>query len=479
MPVHMRNLIAGNWIEASGRATFEIRDPATDEPVASVPLCGATEAVLAVDAAAEAAAGWRQRPALERSSIVRRWGDLVLAHTNELADVLTREQGKPLAEARGEIAYAASFLAGAADLAPHFGGDVIPGPAASKHIFVLRPPVGVVAAITPWNFPAAMITRKLGPALAVGCTAVVKPAEQAPLTGLALARLAGEAGVPAGVLNAITGDAAAIGRAWLGDARVRKLSFTGSTAVGRVLIRQAAEHITRLSLELGGLAPFVVFEDADLAAAVRGAMLAKFRNAGQTCICPNRFYVQRSIYEEFLGRLHHALGELRLGHGLDAGVTTGPLIDDDAVAKVRMHIADARDRGASLRKGGDFVRPSATLSGRFCTPTLLSGLTPEMAIAREETFGPVAAVGIFDDEAEAFALANASPYGLAAYAYTRDLARAMRAAEAIEAGIVGINDGGVSTAVAPFGGLKESGWGREGGRWALEAYTDVKYVSIA
>lgn len=475
---YVRNLIGGDWIEALDGATHEVRDPATDALVASVPRCGAAEAGLAVDAAAQAAGAWRDRPALERAAIVRRWGELVLAHTDELAEVLTREEGKPLAEARGEIAYAASFLTGAADLAPHFHGDVIPAPVAGKHIVVLRPPVGVVAAITPWNFPAAMITRKLGPALAVGCTAVIKPAEQAPLTGLALARLAGEAGVPPGVLNAITGDAPAIGKTWLGDARVRKLSFTGSTEVGRILVRQAAEHLTRLSLELGGLAPFVVFDDADLEAAVRGAVISKFRNAGQTCICPNRFYVQRSVHEEFVGRLQRALTELRLGHGLDDGVTTGPLIDDDGVAKVRAQIADARDRGAVLRMGGEIVRPAEGLTARFCTPTVLDGLTPEMAIAHEETFGPVAAVGVFDEESQGFALANASPYGLAAYAYTRDLARAWRAAEAIDAGIVGINDGAVSTAVAPFGGTKASGWGREGGRWALEAYTEIKYVSI-
>jgi succinate-semialdehyde dehydrogenase/glutarate-semialdehyde dehydrogenase len=390
---------------------------------------------------------------------------------------MTREQGKPLAEARGELAYAASFIEWAAEEGRRLHGEVVPAPSADKRILVLRRPVGVTAAITPWNFPAAMITRKLGPALAVGCTMVIKPARQAPLTALALAELAVEAGVPPGVLNVITGDSTAIGDALLGDPRVRKLSFTGSTEVGQQLVAKSARHVTRLSLELGGHAPFLVFDDADLEAAVAGVLASKLRNAGQTCICPNRFFVHAAVYEAFATALESALGRTRLGHGLHDGVTMGPLIDDAAVEKVRAHVADAVEHGARLRCGGEAVRPARELTARFFPPTILDGVDGSMRIGHEETFGPVVGLQRFESEAEALALANDSRYGLAAYAYTRDPGRVWRLAEGLEYGIVGVNDGAPSTARAPFGGMKESGYGREGGRWVMAEYTDLKYVS--
>jgi succinate-semialdehyde dehydrogenase / glutarate-semialdehyde dehydrogenase len=479
MGMQTENLVDGKWVPAASGARFEVIDPGTDELVATVPDGGEHDARVAVDAASAAFPAWRARPADERAKALRRMSDLMLQRKDELAVLLTREQGKPFAEARTEIVYAASFFEWSAEEARRVGGEYIPAAHANKRIVVMRQPVGVVAAITPWNFPAAMITRKLGPALAVGCTVVIKPAEQSPLTAIALGAIALAAGIPAGVVNVVTGDPDAIGRTWLGDARVRKLSFTGSTEVGRILIQRAATHITRLSLELGGHAPMVVFDDADVDVAVRGAIVSKFRNAGQTCICPNRFYVQRGIHDAFVAALQRALAELPIGYGLDEGAVIGPLIDDAGVAKVREHIADAQDRGATLRAGGKFVRPRAGLTERFCQPTLLDGLDGTMKISTEETFGPVVAVRSFGDEAEAIALANDSPFGLAAYLYTRDLVRALRVAEALETGIVGLNDGAISTAQAPFGGMKASGWGREGGKWAIDAYVETKYVSIA
>jgi succinate-semialdehyde dehydrogenase / glutarate-semialdehyde dehydrogenase len=471
------DLIDGRWVAARTGERLAVRDPATDEEVATVPWGGREEACEAIEAAARALPAWRATTADARGAILHRLADAMLDRSEELARLMTREQGKPLAEARGEVAYAASFVEWAAEEGKRLHGELLPAATADKRILVLRQPVGVTAAITPWNFPAAMITRKLGPALAVGCTMVVKPAKQTPLSALALAELAVAAGVPPGVLNVITGDSAAIGDALLADPRVRKLSFTGSTEVGKALIVKSAQHVTRLSLELGGHAPFLVFDDADLDAAVAGVLTSKLRNAGQTCICPNRFYVHQAVYEAFASKLAAALAGTRLGHGLHEGVTMGPLIDDPAVHKVRDHVADALDHGARLRCGGEVVRPAPELTLRFFQPTILDDVDGSMKLCHEETFGPVVGLRRFGSEAEALALANDSPYGLAAYVYTRDAGRVWRMAEALECGIVGVNDGAPSTARAPFGGMKESGYGREGGRWVMNEYTAPKYVS--
>lgn len=471
------NLIDGRWVSARSGDRLVVRDPATDEEVATVPRGGREEALEAVDAAARALPAWRATTADERAVILHRLARAMLERRDDLARTMTREQGKPLAEARGEITYAASFIEWAAEEGRRLHGEVVPAASADKRILVLRRPVGVTAAITPWNFPAAMITRKLGPALAVGCTMVIKPAKQTPLTALALADLAIEAGVPPGVLNVITGDAGAIGDALLGDPRVRKLSFTGSTEIGKQLVVKSAQHVTRLSLELGGHAPFVVFDDADLDLAVAGVLASKLRNAGQTCICPNRFFVHAAVYEAFASKLEAALGATRMGHGLHDGVTMGPLIDDAAVAKVREHVADALAHGARLRSGGEATRPAPELTARFFQPTLLDDVDGSMLISHEETFGPVIGLARFEREDEALALANDSPYGLAAYVYTRDPGRVWRMAEGLEYGILGVNDGAPSTARAPFGGMKESGYGREGGRWVMSEYTELKYVS--
>lgn len=469
-----RNLIGGAWVGGGG---LPVLDPATDALIADVPLHGAAETRAAVDAAASALPDWRARTAADRGRLLRRLYELMLRDTEPLAQLLTREQGKPLAEARGEIAYAASFIEWAAEEGRRIYGETVPASTPDRRILVLRQPLGVAAAITPWNFPAAMITRKLGPALASGCTLVVKPAEQTPLTALALAALAVEAGFPPGVLNVVTGDPPAIGDALLGDARVRKLSFTGSTAVGRILMAGGARHLTRLSLELGGHAPFLVFDDADVDAAVAGAMASKFRNMGQTCICPNRFFVQDGIYDAFVARLCAAAAALKVGPGTADGVSVGPLIDDAAVDKVREHIDDARALGARVQTGGGWVDLGTGYTRRFCAPTVLTEVSADMLVSREETFGPVAPVRRFHSEQEAIALANASEYGLAAYFYTRDASRLIRVAEALEYGIVGANDGAVSTAQAPFGGVKASGYGREGGHWVMDEYLSVKYVS--
>ena len=477
-PQSARNLIDGVWADAADGATFPVTDPATDEVIAQVPNGGTADAQAAIAAARTALPGWRALPAAQRAAPLRRLAESMRAQSERLARLMTREQGKPLAEARGEIAYAASFIEHAAGEAVRVYGETIPSSRANQRIVVLRQPVGVVAAITPWNFPTAMITRKLGPALAAGCTIVVKPAEQTPLSALAVGELALEAGVPPGVLNIVTGDAEAIGAAIFADPSVRKVSFTGSTEVGQKLMVAAARNVVRLSLELGGNAPFIVFDDADLDAAVTGAMQSKFRNAGQTCICPNRFFVQSGIHDAFVARLSAAAKGLKLGSGLEEGVSIGPLIDDDAVAKVRAHIDDARTRGARLHVGGEVVRPEPGLTSRFCQPTILSGVDANMLVSVEETFGPVAAVRRFDHEDEAIALANDSPFGLAAYFFTRDAGRVWRVAEQLECGIVGANDGGPSTAQAPFGGVKLSGFGREGGHHVMHEYLSVKYVSI-
>jgi succinate-semialdehyde dehydrogenase/glutarate-semialdehyde dehydrogenase len=477
--IQSRNLIGGQWVGASSGEVFDVRNPANDALIAQVPQGGASETRAAIDAASAAFGPWSALSAHQRGALLAKLAVLMRERVEPLARLLTTEQGKPLAEARGEVVYAATFLESAAEEAKRVFGEIVPARRSGQRILVLRQPVGVTACITPWNFPTAMIARKLGPALATGCTLVVKPAEQTPLSALALAELAMEAGIPNGVLNVITGDPVAIGGGLFGDARVRKVGFTGSTEVGKKLMQLAAGHVTRLSLELGGHAPFLVFDDADVDAAVAGALASKYRNAGQTCICANRFFVQSGVYEEFAGKLAEKAAALRVGDGLDEGVTVGPLIDDAAVNKMSAHVADALDKGARLRTGGALVDLGAGWSKRFFAPTVLEGLVPEMLCAREETFGPLSPLARFEHEEEAIELANASPYGLAAYFYTRDIARAFRVAERLEYGIVGVNDGAPSTADAPFGGVKQSGFGREGGHWALDEYVSVKYVSLA
>jgi succinate-semialdehyde dehydrogenase/glutarate-semialdehyde dehydrogenase len=470
------NLIGGSWQAASSRRRFAVMDPATDDVIAEVPDSGAMETRAAIEAAEAAYPEWRARLAIERTRPLRRLAALMIEHQQRLAEIMTREQGKPLAESRGEIAYAASFIEWAASEAPRVYGETIPASAPAKRILVLRQPVGVCAAITPWNFPAAMITRKLGPALAAGCTMIIKPAEQTPLSALAIGELAIEAGIPPGVVNIITGDAETIGDEFFENPAVRKVSFTGSTEVGRILMKKAARNITRLSLELGGHAPFIVFDDADVDAAVAGAIATKFRNAGQTCICANRIYVQSRVFEEFSSRLRSRMEQLKVGHGMHEGVQIGPLIDDAAVERVQRHVADAREHGARVSTGGSLVKVDG-LANRFFAPTMIEGFTPEMLIGREETFGPVAPLRRFSDESEAIELANASPYGLAAYFYTRDASRLVRVAEALDYGVVGANDALPSTAQAPFGGMKHSGFGREGGHHGMDEYLDVKYIS--
>lgn len=472
-----RNLIGGKWTGASSGLEVPVTDPATDEQIATVPNCGREETAAAIDAAHEALEDWRYRTAQDRGKLLHRLSDLMMARQEELAALMTREQGKPLAESRGEIAYAVSFIDWAAEEGKRLYGEMIPASHPDKRILVLRQPVGVTACITPWNFPAAMITRKLGPALAAGCTMVVKPAPQTPLSALAIGELAIEAGIPAGVVNIVTGDAAAIGDELLSNPLMRKLSFTGSTGVGKLLMAKAAQNMTRLSLELGGHAPFIVFEDADLDAAVQGAMATKFRNMGQTCICANRFLIHDAVYDEFSKRLQVAVGALKVGRGDEEGVHVGPLIDDAAVRKVQKQVDDAVAKGAKLLAGGALCEPRAGLSKRFYAPTILDGLADNMLINSDETFGPVAPLRRFTEEAEAIRLANDSIYGLSAYFYTRDAARLMRVAERLDYGIVGANDGGPSTAQAPFGGMKQSGFGREGGKYVMNEYVEIKYIS--
>lgn len=450
--------------------TFEVTNPADGAVLASLPDMGAAETRAAIDAAHAAFPAWAARTAKDRGAILRRWSDLILRDTERLAALMTAEQGKPLAEARGEVAYGASFIDWFADEAKRAYGHAIPTPDPKKRLMSVKQPIGVCAAIAPWNFPIAMITRKVGPALAAGCTVVVKPAAETPLCALAIAELAVEAGVPDGVLNIVTGtDASAIGAVLCEDSRVRKLSFTGSTPVGKLLYGQCAGTVKKLSLELGGNAPFIVFDDADLEAAVDGAMASKYRNAGQTCVCANRLIVQSGIHDAFVARLAERAKALKVGAGDQPGVQIGPLITQKAVAKVEGLLAEAVAAGAQLVTGG-------TADGQFFTPTVLTGATADMRIFNEEIFGPVAPVVKFETEAEAIALANATPYGLAAYFYSRDVGRCWRVAEAIEAGMVGINEGLISTEVAPFGGVKESGLGREGGSEGLEEYFETKYL---
>lgn len=463
--------IDARWCDADGAGTLDVKDPATGALLARVPEMGRAETERAVAAAERAFEPWKRRTAEDRARILRRWYELMVAHTEDLALLMTAEQGKPLAEARGEIAYAASFLEWFAEEAKRVYGDTIPSPWGDKRITVTKEPVGVCAAITPWNFPAAMITRKAGPALASGCTIIVKPAEQTPLSALAMAVLAERAGVPAGVFNVVTGDPRAIGGVLTASPVVRKLTFTGSTEVGRLLAAQCAPTLKKLSLELGGNAPFIVFDDADLDAAVEGVMIAKYRNSGQTCVCANRLLVQDRVYDAFAQKLATAVRALKVGRGTDAGVAQGPLIDADALAKVETLVGDALNKGARVVTGGQ----RHALGGTFYEPTLLADVDTSMRIAREEVFGPVAPMFRFHTEDDAVRLANDTEFGLAAYFYSNDVRRVMRVGEALHCGMVGINTGLISTTVAPFGGVKQSGMGREGSKYGLEDFLELKY----
>jgi len=464
--------LGGKWLAADSGETLAVRDPATGAVLAEVPNCGAAETRRAIAAADAALPAWRALTAKQRSQLLQRWFALINENADDLAQLITAEGGKPLSEAKGEVAYGASFVEWFAEEGKRAYGETIPATAADKRLVVIKQPIGVCAAITPWNFPLAMITRKVAPALAAGCTVVVKPAEQTPLTALALAVLAEAAGFPAGVFNVLTGDPVAIGGELTASPVVRKLSFTGSTEVGRLLMAQSAPTIKKLSLELGGNAPFIVFDDADVDAAVNGALIAKYRNTGQTCVCANRILVQAGVYEEFARKLAARAGELKVGAGIEDGVAQGPLIDDGALAKVEAHVADALAKGARVLCGG----ARHERGGNFYQPTVLADVTPAMLVAREETFGPVAPLFRFTTEAEAITMANDTEFGLAAYFYSRDVARCWRVGEALEYGMVGVNTGLISNEVAPFGGIKQSGLGREGSKYGIEDYLEIKYL---
>jgi succinate-semialdehyde dehydrogenase/glutarate-semialdehyde dehydrogenase len=466
--------IQGKWCDAESKKTIEVTNPANAQLLGTVPKMGANETRAAIEAANQALPAWRALTAKERATLLRRWFDLMMANQDDLAKLMTLEQGKPLAEAKGEIAYAASFIEWFAEEGKRIYGDTIPGHQADKRLIVIKQPIGVTAAITPWNFPAAMITRKAGPALAAGCTMVLKPASQTPFSALALAELAQRAGIPDGVFNVVTGSASEVGNELTGNPLVRKLSFTGSTEIGRQLMQQCAKDIKKVSLELGGNAPFIVFDDADLDKAVDGALASKFRNAGQTCVCANRLYVQDGVYDAFAKKLQAAVEKLTLGDGLAQGVTTGPLIDEKAVAKVKEHIEDALSKGARIITGGQ----PHELGGNFFQPTILVDVPASAKVAKEETFGPLAPLFRFKDEADVVAQANDTEFGLAAYFYARDLSRVFRVGEALEYGIVGINTGIISNEVAPFGGIKASGLGREGSKYGIEDYLEIKYMCI-
>ncbi|WP_296269950.1 NADP-dependent succinate-semialdehyde dehydrogenase [Pseudomonas sp. UBA6323] len=468
--------IDGQWCEAPDGAVTEIFNPANGDSLGHVPNLGAAETRRAIEAAQAAQPAWRALTGKERAARLRKWYELMLANQEDLAQIMTAEQGKPLAEARGEVLYAASFIEWFAEEAKRVYGDTIPGHQPDKRLIVTKEPIGVAAAITPWNFPAAMITRKAGPALAAGCAMVLKPAPQTPFSALVLAVLAERAGIPAGLFSVLPADAERsreVGGELCANPTVRKLSFTGSTGVGIKLMEQCAPTLKKLSLELGGNAPFIVFEDADLDAAVEGAMVAKYRNAGQTCVCANRIYVQDGVYDAFAEKLAAAVAGLKVGQGTEAGVTTGPLIDANAVAKVQSHLADALEKGARVLQGGQ------ALGGNFFEPTVLVDVTPDMRVAREETFGPLAPLFRFSDEAEVIRQANDTEFGLAGYFYTRDLGRAFRVGEALEYGMVGINTGLISNEVAPFGGIKASGLGREGSKYGLDEYLEIKYLCLS
>jgi succinate-semialdehyde dehydrogenase/glutarate-semialdehyde dehydrogenase len=473
-----QSYIDGKWVDAPDGAEFAVDNPATGSNIAHVSNLGAKQAEQAIAAASRAFPAWRARTAKERSNILRKWFDLIIAHTDDLARIMTLEQGKPFAEAKGEIAYGASFVEWFAEQAKRVMGDTISAPLATNRMLVLREPIGVCAAITPWNFPNAMITRKVAPAIAAGCTIVLKPAEQTPLSALALAVLAEQAGIPPGVLNIITADSdnsIAIGKVLCASPVVRKVTFTGSTPVGRILMQQSASSIKKMSLELGGHAPFIVFEDADLDAAIEGAMISKYRNAGQTCVCTNRFYVHAKVYDSFVEKLAARVsGTLSVGEGFEDKVTTGPLIDDAAIAKVQEHVADAIAKGAKVVIGG----AAHSRGGRFYQPTVLANISEDMLCMREETFGPVAPVVKFTDEAEVILLANNTDYGLASYFYSRDIGRIFRVAEALEYGMVGVNTGLISNEMAPFGGVKQSGLGREGSVYGMDDFMEMKYVCL-
>ncbi|QBC44618.1 NAD-dependent succinate-semialdehyde dehydrogenase [Iodobacter fluviatilis] len=464
----------GVWQDALDGDRFAVHNPATGEVIAYVPNMGRIETQAGIAAANVAWASWRKKTAKERSGLLRRWFDLIIENTDDLAAIMTAEQGKPLAEARGEIGYAASFIEWFAEEGKRVCGDTLQTPAADKRLLVIKEPIGVCAAITPWNFPAAMITRKAGPALAAGCTMIIKPAESTPLSALALAVLAERAGIPAGVLSVVTGKAREIGEEMTSNPLVRKLSFTGSTQVGRILMAQSAPTIKKLSLELGGNAPFIVFEDADLDAAVLGAMASKYRNAGQTCVCANRLYVHDRVYDTFAAKLVAAVSRLKVGNGLEPDVDQGPLINEAAVEKIEAHIADALQKGASLLFGGQ----RHALGQTFFEPTVLAGVDSSMLVAKEETFGPLAPLFRFHSDAEVIAMANESEFGLASYFYSRDIGRVWRVAEALEYGMVGINTGLISNEIAPFGGVKQSGLGREGSHYGMDDYLVIKYLCM-
>ena len=469
-----RAYVDGAWVDADSGGRFDVDNPGDGSIIGSVPDMGGAEAKRAIAAANAALPAWRALPAKERSKILRKWYDLIVANADDLALLLTTEQGKPLAEAKGEILYGASFVEWFAEEAKRVYGDVIPTPSNDRRIIVIKQPIGVVAAITPWNFPNAMITRKVAPGLAVGCTFVLKPAEQTPFSALALAELAERAGIPKGVLNIITGDAAAIGQEMCASDIVRKVTFTGSTEVGRILMRQSADTIKKLSLELGGNAPFIVFDDADLDAAAEGAVASKYRNAGQTCVCANRIYVQDSVYDAFAAKLAEKVKTFKVGRGTEAGVNIGPLIDKKGIGKVEDHVADAVGKGAKVILGGK----RHSLGGLFFEPTLLTEVTPNMKVSREETFGPVAPLYRFKTDQEAIDLANNTEFGLAAYFYSRDIGRVFRVAEQIETGMVGINVGILANEVAPFGGVKQSGLGREGSKYGIDDFLEIKYLCV-
>ncbi|MGA0609685.1 NAD-dependent succinate-semialdehyde dehydrogenase [Caldimonas sp. KR1-144] len=477
--IRSQNFIAGRWCDGAEARTLAVTDPADDARFAAVPDSGAADAHAALAAAHAAFPAWRATPAKQRAAALKRWNDLILAHQDDLGRLISREQGKPLAEGRAEVAYAASYVEWFAEEATRAYGDVIPAPLAGRRMMAVKEPVGVVAAITPWNFPAAMIARKIAPALAAGCTVVCKPAEDTPLTSLALVRLAEEAGFPAGTLNIVTASrerTPEVVDVWLADARVRKISFTGSTPVGKHLARASAATLKKLSLELGGNAPFIVFDDADLDAAVDGLMAAKFRNGGQTCVCPNRVYVHEAVHDAFVERLAAHVGALVVGPASRAESQIGPMINARAVEKIERHVQDAIAKGARIVVGGQRVRNARADGPNYFAPTVLTGATPAMACAGEETFGPVVPVFRFANEADVVAHANDTPFGLAAYFYSRDVARIWRVADALETGIVGINEGAIAAEAAPFGGVKESGYGREGSRYGLDDYLHIKYL---
>ena len=467
--------IDGRWVDADDKSTLEVINPVNQEIIGHVPNCGADETNVAINAAAAAQKKWQKYPAKEKASILRNFYDLLCSNQDDLAKILTYEQGKPLAEAIGEIAYSASFIEWFAEEAKRVYGDLIPGHLHDRRTLVIKQPVGVVASITPWNFPSAMLARKVGPALATGCSLVCKPAKQTPFSALAFAYLAEEAGVPKGLLNVLTGNAQTIGKALTDSEVVRKLTFTGSTEVGKMLLKECAKTVKRVSMELGGHAPFIVFEDADIEAAVEGAIAAKYRNAGQTCVCANRIYVHEDIYEEFSEGFTKEAGKLKTGQGFDPSTDQGPLIDEAALAKVEEHVADAKNHGGQITLGGQPHK----LGGLFYEPTVIKGANDEMLVSYEETFGPVAPLFSFSSEEEVIERANNTPFGLASYFYTSDLAKSWRVSEQLEYGIVGLNTGIISTEMAPFGGIKESGMGREGSKYGIDDYLEIKYVSLA